>query len=514
MDSGRINGYYGRLYEIKSAKPGFTLQNVNHAWDAGGNLANRSNVLNSDNETFGYDFLDRLTSVSGNYTDSWTYSAIGNILSHNGTSYSYNGIWPHAVTSVGGNSYDYDSNGNMKTRPNGSITWDAENRPVSMIINGVTTNFTYDGDGNRVKQVVVGGNTTLYVNKYFEKNLTANVTTTSYYLGGRLVAQREGTTLRYVHQDHLTGTAVMSNSAGALVSSISYLPYGERRNSQGTMPTDILFTGQRLDSTGLYYYGARYYDPEIGRFISADSIVQSYANPQSLNRYSYVFNNPLKYVDPTGMIVDFGYTYEDLYATEEAGMPVSYEAYALLLAWDELKEAVPELVERLENDEETISIGWGFLEKLNESGEGKLGKNKAEGRIIELNLAMADADLGKIAVALAHEAFHSVVKFDNPGLSRTQDEEIVAFSFGFWTGYNRGYEHGISALFKAIDLASTSGQFERSVDSLKNTLEVLNPNYSSLPDARSRESSWAFWQRNEVGALQVTAQKYWPELAR
>lgn len=66
------------------------------------------------------------------------------------------------------------------------------------------------------------------------------------------------------------------------------------------MPTDKLFTGQRLDTTGLYYYNARYYDPNIGRFISPDTIVQDYYNPQTLNRYSYCINNPLKIVDPTG----------------------------------------------------------------------------------------------------------------------------------------------------------------------------------------------------------------------
>jgi RHS repeat-associated protein len=66
------------------------------------------------------------------------------------------------------------------------------------------------------------------------------------------------------------------------------------------LPTDKLFTGQRLDSTGLYYYGARYYDPSIGRFISPDSIIPDPYNPQSLNRYSYCLNNPLKYTDPTG----------------------------------------------------------------------------------------------------------------------------------------------------------------------------------------------------------------------
>jgi RHS repeat-associated protein len=59
----------------------------------------------------------------------------------------------------------------------------------------------------------------------------------------------------------------------------------------GDVPTDKKFTGQRLDGTGLYYYGARYYDPIIGRFISADTMVQSPANPQSLNRYSYCLNN-------------------------------------------------------------------------------------------------------------------------------------------------------------------------------------------------------------------------------
>ena len=69
----------------------------------------------------------------------------------------------------------------------------------------------------------------------------------------------------------------------------------------GSVPTDKLFTGQRLNGTGLYYYNARYYDPTIGRFISADTIVPDPTKPQALNRYSYVLNNPLKYVDPTGL---------------------------------------------------------------------------------------------------------------------------------------------------------------------------------------------------------------------
>ena len=85
--------------------------------------------------------------------------------------------------------------------------------------------------------------------------------------------------------------------------------FGDCRNSSGNLPAQR-FTGQRLDTTELYYYGARYYDASIGRFVSADTIVPHPTNPQSLNRYSYCLNNPLKYVDPNGHADT--YTVQDL----------------------------------------------------------------------------------------------------------------------------------------------------------------------------------------------------------
>ena len=90
----------------------------------------------------------------------------------------------------------------------------------------------------------------------------------------------------------------MSTSTGTLDSSITFFPYGLIRT--GSVSTDKKFTGQRLDGTGLYYYGARYYDASIGRFISPDSTGQKLTDPQSLNRYTYCSNNPLKYTDPNG----------------------------------------------------------------------------------------------------------------------------------------------------------------------------------------------------------------------
>ena len=93
---------------------------------------------------------------------------------------------------------------------------------------------------------------------------------------------------------------VVADSSGTSAATLRYFPFGASRFTTGSIPTDEKFTGQRLDSTGLYYYGARYYDAGMGSFISPDTIIPHPNNPQSFNRYSYALNNPLKYVDPTG----------------------------------------------------------------------------------------------------------------------------------------------------------------------------------------------------------------------
>ena len=191
----------------------------------------------------------------------------------------------------------------MTTRGAQTITWDMENRPLT--VSGGTS-FVYDGDGNRVEQTS-GGQTILYINQYYEKVIAGTDVgkeTLSYYLGGTLIAQRtilSGTsTTTYIHQDSLGSTSVVSNSTGASISTMTYTPFGLGRVTPDTLGTTKEFTGQRLDATGLYYYGARYYDASIGRFISADCLVSQPSNPQNLNRYSYCLNNPLKYTDPSG----------------------------------------------------------------------------------------------------------------------------------------------------------------------------------------------------------------------
>jgi RHS repeat-associated protein len=108
----------------------------------------------------------------------------------------------------------------------------------------------------------------------------------------------------YLHGDHLGSTSLTTNEAGAVVARVLYYPYGETRYTEGTLQTDYQYTGQRNEQgIGLYDYVARFYDPALGRFVSADTVVPNPANPQDLNRYAYVRNNPLSYTDPSGHCV-------------------------------------------------------------------------------------------------------------------------------------------------------------------------------------------------------------------
>ncbi len=105
----------------------------------------------------------------------------------------------------------------------------------------------------------------------------------------------------FYHNDHLSGVNVVTDSLGPRVQLNEYDPWGGISRSEGSIDPDTRFTGQKLDpEPGLYYYGGRYYDQQISRFISPDPYVQAPDDPQNLNRYSYVLDNPQRYIDPTG----------------------------------------------------------------------------------------------------------------------------------------------------------------------------------------------------------------------
>jgi RHS repeat-associated protein len=182
--------------------------------------------------------------------------------------------------------------------------------------------YVFDFDGTRIiKKVYEHGTLTETIYQptdSYETRVdtqTGETTNTIYYrVNGELVASKQtpeatptATQTVYYHNDHLQSTSTLTDQQGNVLETTEYKPYGDTLGTTDTTGQALAnsqskyqFTGQEKDQTGLYYYGARYYDPNLKRFTSADSLLPDPYDPQQLNRYSYVRNNPIKYVDPSG----------------------------------------------------------------------------------------------------------------------------------------------------------------------------------------------------------------------
>jgi RHS repeat-associated protein len=122
-----------------------------------------------------------------------------------------------------------------------------------------------------------------------------------YYIGSTRIAMRSNEMLRYLFGDHLGSTSVVVKADGTQETERGYKPWGEQRFGSAGL-TSYGFTGQKDVSLagGIMFYGARYYDQSLGRFLSADSIVPNAWNPVAFDRYAYVMNSPIMYIDPSG----------------------------------------------------------------------------------------------------------------------------------------------------------------------------------------------------------------------
>ncbi|MCC7353186.1 MAG: RHS repeat-associated core domain-containing protein [Anaerolineae bacterium] len=130
-----------------------------------------------------------------------------------------------------------------------------------------------------------------------------------YHNGVRIAVRRTGYAsnngLFWLLTDHLGGTNVTLDSSGNRLTELRYYPFGDTRYSLPNQLTNYRFTGQWLDyGPNIYFYGSRWYDPTIGRFLQADTIVPDPGNSQAFNRYAYTLNNPLRYTDPSGHVPD------------------------------------------------------------------------------------------------------------------------------------------------------------------------------------------------------------------
>jgi RHS repeat-associated protein len=320
-------------YRRAGAGGSATAQNLAYAWDDNDNLVRREDLNQALVEEFRYDVLDRLDDSrrNGVINLDLDYDAIGNIRWKSdvcqGTTpcYTYHASRKHAVTGAGALTYSYDANGNMTSRGGAAIGWTSDNLPRSLASsNGNSSQFWYGPVGNRWKQVANHSGTietTIYAGELTEKVTRAGTTTWRHYViaptGTAALQLRYGSgspaAIRYLTHDHLGSTDKILDAAGNVLVAESFNAYGRRRGATWTgLPTTQQlttigaitrdgFTGhEHLDNLQLIHMNGRVYDPHVGRFISADPYVVAPYDSQSLNRYSYVWNNPLAFTDPSG----------------------------------------------------------------------------------------------------------------------------------------------------------------------------------------------------------------------
>ena len=312
---------------------GATLQNEAYLYDEMGNVTQRQNNNLGLTENFYYDNLYRLDhSTLGGLTNlQMAYDAMGDITSRSdvaaGAAWTYDPVRKHGVTQAGSSSYTYayDANGNVTSRNGSIVGWTSYNYPAGVTTATESATFAYGPNRQRWQMMYSGpsGNeTTFYATPKFEKVYAGGGGEyRSYiYAGNRpVVVVRRNTAgqinVRSLLVDHQGSiSSIVTDSTGVSLVAESFTAYGNRREAStwsGTPTSTELSTMNgvtregytfqtALGSMGLNHMNGRIEDSITGRFLSPDPRGIIPGNTQSWNRYSYVINNPLTFIDPSG----------------------------------------------------------------------------------------------------------------------------------------------------------------------------------------------------------------------
>ncbi|GAB5445471.1 RHS repeat-associated core domain-containing protein [Gymnodinialimonas sp.] len=274
------------------------------------------------NHDYVYDYAGRLmsaTPVNGNtgLTRAFSYDAGGSMVFNSAVgTYQYGpptGPHPHAPTSVAGDALTYDANGNMTVGPpiapgfNGrAITYDGENRPLTVNHGGAITEYTYAADGSRLLREDDQGRITATFGPVEIRNFGRPDEAVLTYVHPD-IRVTNGASYDLLMRDQLGSVFAVMNEAGALIEERTYAPFGEITSQTGAASPEETygFIGERYDAdVGLQYLNARYYDPRLGIFIQPDWFEVTMPGVGT-NRYSYSFNDPVNLRDPNGNFVDW-----------------------------------------------------------------------------------------------------------------------------------------------------------------------------------------------------------------
>ncbi len=296
------------------------INSFTYTYDKVGNRKTKTDRVGLHSYT--YDSLNRLTEAINplptNPLESLTYDEVGNRIdsNQNGAS-TFNDA--NQLEQDGNFTYTYDNNGNLTQKADTGLMstfyeYDAENKLIRVASMDKTVNYKYDGLGRRVeKEVTDTGVTTIiqyiYDNEDILLELDGSNNIVARYTHGPgvdepLIVEKNGVSSFY-HGDGLGSITELTDHSGIVAQSYNYSSFGkiESQLDPGFVQP-YTFTGREFDGeTGLYFYRARAYDPTIGRFLQEDPLG---FNGSDINLYSYVANNPLIWLDPLGLRIEWG----------------------------------------------------------------------------------------------------------------------------------------------------------------------------------------------------------------
>ncbi len=323
----------GRPQTLVDGSGGALVQNLQLQWDALGNLLARTDQANgrNNNDHFTYDQRNRLltTMTCPQFGEApcvieqqQSYDAAGNILSKSDVGdYSYGSPRPHAVTQAGFTTYQYDANGNVSSDSSGrSFSYSIADQAIRITKGNARSEFHYGLSGQRIVRRDYLNNAvssrTHYVGTV-EVYSEAGSRRFRRMIGGTAIAtwfEASGVTqVSYLHKDHLGSLVATTDANANITAEMNFDPWGARRNPSdwyGWQPpsggqlsamlaiTPRGYTGhEHLEAVGVIHMNGRIYDAKLGRMLQADPFIE---DTGTLNRYTYVHNNPLAYTDPSG----------------------------------------------------------------------------------------------------------------------------------------------------------------------------------------------------------------------
>jgi RHS repeat-associated protein len=324
----QLTGQMGHL--VTRDQFGQITRETEHTWDLNGNLDTRTDLrTGGPAEEFGYDALDRLTTVHEGATTglSAQYYGDGSMWALDGEQLTYDhpdGSPAHGPRTLGSNSFIYDDRGNQTTRTGPGVqggvqtlTYNSFGLPTTVTVGQApaTTTFKYGADGSRARKVRADQSSVFYSGEY-ERRVSSAGTEHVYQIYGASgpVAQIvRGTgdqelSRTYWHGDVVGSPELITDESGAVLHRQKFSAYGKVTNPSWESSNPAVrrvtrgFTGHEHDpESGLINMRARLYDPRVARFISPDPVLSDVGWTQAHNRFSYVWNNPLTFVDPSGL---------------------------------------------------------------------------------------------------------------------------------------------------------------------------------------------------------------------